>query len=181
MTNYELRLTQVLRYELQLIPSCGWLRVAADSILQLTQVPPAELDLRLTYTLIYQINLRTYSAKFIIFMVCFLPLDSCYHWFRLWLLVQTLKKLEEVWRSSKTLTATDSSCSNWFELQQLIWDLRPIDCFQKLWSWCSLVLSACVAAAALVARMSAFTVLLFIIFYHFYSVKDLGLDYLHLS
>ena len=47
--------------------SCGWLRVVADSILQLTRVPPAGLKVWLAYTLIYQVNLRTYSAKYIFF------------------------------------------------------------------------------------------------------------------
>ena len=139
------------------LSSCGWIRVTADSILRLTRVPAAGYDLRLIpscgltrvlaaryelqlilscgwlefYTLIYQVNLRTYSAKYIIFMVCFLPTDFSYHWFRLWLLLQeswrSLKKLEEAWRSFKTLAVTDSSCSGWFELRWLIRELRPID------------------------------------------------------
>ena len=91
--------------------------------------PSAGLDLRLTYTLIYQVNLRTYFAnKYIIFMVCFLSPDFSYHWSRLWLLLQetwrSLRKLEEAWRSLKTLAATDSSCSGWFKL-------RPIDYLQN--------------------------------------------------
>ena len=79
-----LRLIRVLAagYDLRLIQSCGWLRVAADSS------PPAGLDFRLTYTLIYQVIWRTYSAKYITFMVCFLPTDFSYHWSRLWLLLQ---------------------------------------------------------------------------------------------
>ena len=40
---------------------------------------------------------------------------------------RTLKKLEEAWRSFKTLAVTDSSCSGWFELWRLIRDLRPFD------------------------------------------------------
>ena len=123
------------RYELQLIPSCSWLRVAADSNLRLTRVPPAGLDLCLFYTLIYQINLRTYCAKYIIFMVFCLPLDFSYHWFRLCLLLQqpwgSLKKLEEAWRGFKAVTATDSSWSGWLELRRLIRDLRPIDYLQN--------------------------------------------------
>ena len=139
------------------LSSDSWIRVTADPILRLTRVPAAGYDLRLIpscgltrvlaaryelqlilscgwlefYTLIYQVNLRTYSAKYIIFMVCFLPTDFSYHWFRLWLLLQeswrSLKKLEEAWRSFKTLAVTDSSCSGWFELRRLIRELRPID------------------------------------------------------
>ena len=45
--------------------SCGWLQVVTDSILRLTRVPVAGLEMRLTYTLIYQVNLRTCSAKYI--------------------------------------------------------------------------------------------------------------------
>ena len=94
---------------LPLTTSCGWLYPALDSS------PPAGLDLWLTYTLINQVNLRTYSAKFIIFMVCFLALDFSYNWFRLWLLLQEpwrrLKRLEEAWRSLKKIQ--DSSC-DWF-------------------------------------------------------------------
>ena len=118
--------------DLRLIPSCGWLQKycwfysVADSSL------PAGLDLLLTYyTLIYQINLRTYSANNTFFMVCCLPPDFSYHWSRLWLLLQepwrSLRKLEEASRSFKTLAATDSSCSSWFELRRLIQDLRPIN------------------------------------------------------
>ena len=119
------------RCELQLIPSCRWLRVAADSILRLTQDSPARFDLRLTYTLIHPVNLMTYSAKYIIFIVCFLSADFGYCWFRLWLLLEeawrSLKKLEDAWRSFKTLAATDSSCSGWFKLRRLIRELWPID------------------------------------------------------
>ena len=137
-------------YELQPTTSYDWLefwiRLQADFILRLTtsyswfysvadSSPPAGLDLRLTYTLIYQVNLRTYSAKYIIFMVFFPPLDFSYYWSWLWLLLQapqrSLRKLEEPWRSCRTLAATDSSCSSWFELRRLIRDLRPIDYFQN--------------------------------------------------
>ena len=121
------------RYELQLISSCGWLRVAANSILRLSQDPPAGFNLRLTYTLIYPINLRIYSAKYIIFIVFFLPAD--------------LKKSEESWRNFKTLALTDSSCSGWFKLWRLIrdlcrlvWDLwlnRPPP---EFWSQCPLII-----------------------------------------
>ena len=78
----------VSRYELQLIPSCSWLRFVSDFILQLTQVSAAELDLQLTHILVYQMNLRTYSANYITFIVSFLAFDFSYHWFRLWLLLQ---------------------------------------------------------------------------------------------
>ena len=90
-----LRLTRLptVGYDLRLIPSCGWFYSDADSS------PPAGLDLWRTYTLIYQVNLRTYSAKYTISMVCFLPLNFSYHWLRLWLLLQehwrSLRKLEE--------------------------------------------------------------------------------------
>ena len=98
-----LRLTRVAatQHELQLIPSCSWLGVATDPILRLTRVLPAELDLRLLYTLIYQVNLRTCSEKSIIFLVCFLPPDFSYHWFRLCLLLQEpWRSLEQLQRSS---------------------------------------------------------------------------------
>ena len=81
--------------------------------------------------LTYQVNLRTCSAKYIVFMVCFLPPDFSYHWFRFCLPLQdaskSLKKLEKTWRSFKTLAATDSSCSGRFELWRLIRYLRPIN------------------------------------------------------
>ena len=84
---------------------------------------------------IYPVNLRTYSAKYIIFIVCFRPADFSYCWFRLWLLLQepwrSLKKLEEAWRSFKTVAAADSSCSGWFKLRRLIQDLRQIDYLQN--------------------------------------------------
>ena len=79
---------------LRLIPSCEWLPVAADSS------PSTGLDFRLTYTLIYQVNLRTYSAKHIILWFVFYRLISvgtdpgsgcCF------------KKLEEAWGSLKKL------------------------------------------------------------------------------
>ena len=57
----------------------SWIRVAADSILRLTRVPAARLDLGLSHTLIYQVKLRTYSAKYIIFMVYFLVADFSFH------------------------------------------------------------------------------------------------------
>ena len=104
-------------YDLRLILCCGW------------------LELQQTYALIYQVNLRTYSAKYNIFMVCFLPPDFSYHWLRLCLLLQepwsTLKKLEQALRSFKALAATDSSCSGWSELRRLTRDLRLIDYLQK--------------------------------------------------
>ena len=79
--------------------SGGWIRLKTDSILRLTTscdwfysaanwCPPAGLDLRLTYILIYQVILRTYSEKYVIFMVCFLLSDFNYHWPRHWLLLQ---------------------------------------------------------------------------------------------
>ena len=118
---HELWLTRVpaARYELQLIPSCGWLQVAADSILRLSQDLPAGFGLRMTYTLIYPVHLRTYSAKYINFIVCSLLAGFSYGWFRLWLLLQ------EAWRSLKKLqgsklqlilvAAADSSCDGWFK------------------------------------------------------------------
>ena len=125
------------------LSSGGWIRLKTDSILPLTRVPAARYRLHLIlsygwlefYTLIYQVKLRTYSPKHIIFMVCFLTTDNSYHWSRVWLLFQEpwrgLKKLEEAWRSFKTVAATHSSCSGWFELQRLIQDLRPIDYLQN--------------------------------------------------
>ena len=115
--------------------SGGSIQVAADSTLRLTWVRSVGPDLQLFYTLIYQVNLRTYSAKYIIFMVCFLPPDFSYCWFRIWLLLQepwsNLNKLEEAWRSFKALSATDSSCSGWFELRRPTRDLRPINYLQN--------------------------------------------------
>ena len=115
--------------------SCGWLQVVTDSILRLTRVPVAGLEMRLTYTLIYQVNLRTCSAKYIFFFFfCFLLPDFSYHWFTLWLLLQgswsSLKKLKKVWRSFKDLAATDSSCSGWLEPRQLLRDLWLYDYLQ---------------------------------------------------
>ena len=99
LADYIVRLTQVqvAGYEFQLIPSSGWLRVAADSIMRLTQNSPAKFDLPLTYTFICPINLRTYSAKYIIFIAFFLPSDFIYHWILL------LKNLEEALRSMNKL------------------------------------------------------------------------------
>ena len=81
--------------------SGGWIRLKTDSILRLTRVPAPRSEMQLSlscgwlkfYTLIYQVNLRTYSAKCIIFMACFLPTDFSYHLSKLWLLLQ------EPWRS----------------------------------------------------------------------------------
>ena len=134
---WQLTRVPVAGYELRLTPShswfefrrldmsCGWLcptvdsssgdsiRVAADSVPKLTQVPAARYELPLIlscgwlefYTLIYQVNLRTYFAKFIIFLVRFLPSDLSYHWSRFWLL------LGEPWKILKKLQ--NSSCI-WF-------------------------------------------------------------------
>ena len=119
---------------LQLTMSCGWLEFrllnksyswfhpTADYELRLTQVLKVGLDWRLTYTLIYQVNLRIYSAKYIIVMVYFLRPHFSYHWFRVWLLLQ------EPWRSLKKLQP--SSCG-WFDLRRLIRDLQPIDYLKK--------------------------------------------------
>ena len=41
------------------------------------------------------------------------------------------KRLEEAWRSFKTLAATDSSCSGWFELRRTIQNLRPMGSLQN--------------------------------------------------
>ena len=124
-------------YDIRLIPSCGWLEFRrldtscswfhpADVYdLPLSRVPPAGLDLRLFYTLIYLVNLRTCSAKCIIFMDCFLPSDLSYHWFRLcfllqkpWRSLKSLRKLEEVLKLYLGLilvAAADSRCNGWFE------------------------------------------------------------------
>ena len=128
--DYTLRLARVptVGYDLRLIPSCSWLEFwrlnascswfhpAAGYELQLTRVPPAGIDLQLFYTLIYQVNLRTCSAKYIIFYGLFSAA-----WFQLPLIQalpaasRTLKKLEEAWRNFRTLAVTDCSCSGWFE------------------------------------------------------------------
>ena len=104
-------------YKLQMTPSYGrleswrldttqgWCYPVDDYDLRLwlTRVLPARIDLQLTYTLTYQVNLRTYSAKYIIFIVCFLPSDFRY--------TDSgpggLRKLE--------VAAADSSCDSWFE------------------------------------------------------------------
>ena len=93
------------------LSSSGWIGVVVNSITRLTRVSAAEHELRLILScgwfkirqmdstcgwlilLIYLVNLRTYSAKCIIFIVCFLPADFSYRWFRLWPLLQ------EPWRS----------------------------------------------------------------------------------
>ena len=81
---------------LRVTTSCGWFYPATDSN------SSDWTQMLLTYTLIYQVNLRSFSAKCIIFMVCFLPPDFRYHWCRLWLLLQepwrSLKRLEEAWK-----------------------------------------------------------------------------------
>ena len=145
-------------YDLRLIPSCGWLCVAADSssggsiritvdsVLQLTTscgwfYPAADSSsagwTRLAADLYFNISskFKDLFCKVHNFYVFFLPPDFSYHWFRLWLLLQepwrSLSKLEEAWRSFKTLAATDSSCSGWFKLQQLIWGLQPVDYLQN--------------------------------------------------
>ena len=91
----------------------------------LTRVPPAGLDLRLFYTLIYLVNLRTCSTKCIIFMDCFLPPDLSYHWFRFCFMFQkplkrlkSLRKLEELLKLYLGLilvAAAYSRCDGWFE------------------------------------------------------------------
>ena len=130
--DYILRLFQVLvaRYELQLIPSCDWLRVVA--VLSCGWLNICRLDSTCGWHILnIPSKFKDWLAKYIIFIVSFLLAHFCYDWFRLWLLLQepwwSLKKLEEAWRSFKTLAVTDLSCSGWFELLRLIWDLRPID------------------------------------------------------
>ena len=108
--DYTLRLARVptVGYNLRLTPSCSWLEFwrldascscfhpAAGYELLLTRVPPAGIDLQLFYILIYQANLRTCSAKYIIFYGLFSAA-----WFQLPLIQalptasRTLKKLEE--------------------------------------------------------------------------------------
>ena len=122
--------------------SGGWIGLKVDSILRLTRVPAAWYELQLIlscswlefYTVIYQVNLKTYSAKYIIFN--FYGLFST-NWLQLPLIhalaaaSRTLKKLEEAWRSFKTLVATGSSCSGCLELWRLIRDLRSISYLQN--------------------------------------------------
>ena len=115
--------------------SCDWLKFQWLNANYSWFYPTADLssgnDLRLIYNLICRVKLRTYSAKYIIFMATFLTADFSYHWCRLWLPLQKLwkclTKLEEAWESLKTLVATDSSCSGWFELWWLIRELEPIE------------------------------------------------------
>ena len=109
--HYILRLTRVpvAGYDLRLIPSCGWLRVATDSILQLTGVR------RLDSTDLY-FNISS-NFKDLFWKIChFYGLFST-EWFQLPLIQalaaasRTLKKLEEAWSSLKKLQ--DPSC-DWF-------------------------------------------------------------------
>ena len=72
--------------------SGGWIRVAADSILRLTRVPAAGYELRLIP-----------SPGWFEFQCLDSGSGCCF------------KKLEEAWRSFKTLAATDSSCDGGFE------------------------------------------------------------------
>ena len=126
----------------------GLMQLKVESIPRLTRVPAAWYELQLIlssgwlklFPLVYQVNLRTHSAKCIIFMVC---LD----WFQLSLIQAlaatsrtlknleeawgSLRKLEEAWRNFNTLAATDSSCGGWFELRRLIRDLRSFDYLQN--------------------------------------------------
>ena len=103
--------------------SGGWIRLKADSILRLTRVPAVRYDWQLIlscgwlefYTLIYQVNLRTYSAKYIIFMVCFLLTDFSYHWSRLWLLLQEARKSFKILAATDLVAAADWSYDGWFE------------------------------------------------------------------
>ena len=76
--------------------SCGWLRVVADSILRPTRVRPDGLEIRLAYTLIYQVNLKTYSAKYIFFFVL-------YHLISVTTDSGSALNLEATWRSLKKL------------------------------------------------------------------------------
>ena len=94
--------------------SHGWIRLKADSILRLTtscswfysasdSSPPARLDLWLTYTLIYQVILKTYSANtsflcFVFYQLISVTTDPgsgcCF------------KNLEGAWESLKKLEET---------------------------------------------------------------------------
>ena len=123
--------------------SGGWIRLKADSILRLDSSfggsvrVAADSILRLTRVLYFNI-----SSKF---KDLFCKIHHFYGlfsaaWFKLpliqvWMLLQepwrSLKKFQEAWRSFKTLAATDTSCSDWFELRRLIRDLRPIDYLQN--------------------------------------------------
>ena len=111
-------------YELQLILSCSWLRVVADS--------SSAGWTRYAAVLFFKISSKFKDflfAKYIIFMVYFLPLDFSYHWFRLCLLLQepwrSLKKLEKAWRNFKTLAAADSRPST-NRLLPEFWPLCPL-------------------------------------------------------
>ena len=72
-----LTLLPIAGYNLRLIPSCGWLWVAADSSFGCLIRVTGDSILRLTTSCgwFYQVNLRIYSAKYIILMVCFLRPD----------------------------------------------------------------------------------------------------------
>ena len=124
------------RYELQLIPSCDWLRVAVYSILRLATscslfYPAADLRsagwIRLAADLCFNI-----SSKFKDLYCKIHQFYSLFSsgWFQLPLVQalaatsRTLKKPEEAWRSLKKLQ--DCSC-DWFELRHL-W---PIDYLQN--------------------------------------------------
>ena len=122
--DFILRLTLVLTagYEwLRLTTSCGWFYPVADS--------SSASWTRLTAELYFNI-----SSKF---KDLFCKIHYFYGlfstpWFQTLVAASiNLKKLEEAWRSFKTLAATDSSCSDWFELWRLIRNLRPIDYLQS--------------------------------------------------
>ena len=96
--------------ELWLTLSCDWLKICRLNstcgwfilLLLFIIIYLFKVD---DITLIYPVNLATYPAKYIIFIVCFSLADFSNRWFRLWLLLQ------EAWRSLKKLQV--SSC-DWF-------------------------------------------------------------------
>ena len=124
--------------------SSGWKRVAADSILRLFRVPVARYKLQLSpsWSWLWVVAVRpaadSRSAGWIRhaadiyfnipikFKNWFCKIHHfhslfCTCWFQLPLIQalaaasRTLKKLDEAWRSFKTLAATDSSCDGRFE------------------------------------------------------------------
>ena len=138
-----LRLTRVPApwYDLRLIPSCGWLKFwQLDT--SCNWFCPAANSSSAGWTRLAAVLYFDISSKF---KDLFCKIHHFYGlfsaaWFKLpliqvWMLLQepwrSLKKFQEAWRSFKTLAATDTSCSDWFELRRLIRDLRPIDYLQN--------------------------------------------------
>ena len=118
----------VAGYELRLILSHYWLEFqwldTSYSCLRPTTHSSSTSWTRLAIDLYFNISSKFTDlfCKIHHFMVCFLPSDFSYCWFRLWLLLQepwrSLRKLEKASRLYLRLilvAAADSRCDGWFE------------------------------------------------------------------